>query len=153
MRLRTRIVVGCLGAALLAGAPSRAQEPEPDPATAEADEGGAVEGSDAEPEGESESADLEAYWSQRLARAARRIEVARERATEAEADYARARHDDYPRGEALAKIESRHRAAQRELEAAEAALPRLVEQARRAGVAPGVLREYWDDEDEADEPS
>jgi hypothetical protein len=92
-----------------------------------------------------EDASLLSYWQERLARAQQRIELARERADEAEAEYARARHDGYPRGEALSEIKERHHATQRELRMAEEALPRLVEQARRAGVPPGVLRDYRGD--------
>jgi len=83
-------------------------------------------------------------WEERLAEAAARIEAAEARLEKAEAAYSRARHDDHPRGEALEAIEREYAEAGRELEAARSALPELVEEARRAGVPPGVLRPYWD---------
>ena len=100
----------------------------------------------AEPEGSEVEGDLETYWSQRLLRGKQRIELARERAEKAEADYSRARHDRDARGERLLEIKERRVAAEREVLDAEASLPRLVEQARRAGVSPGTLRDYWDEE-------
>jgi len=174
MELRTRGGVAGLGALaataavwlaalVLAPAPAAAQDlGYADPVATAAQEAGgdepaappaAEEPGDADDDAGSGEDDLEAYWDQRLARARQRIEIARERMAKADAEYSRARHDQYPRGEALAEIEERHRAAERELRAAEAALPRLVEQARRAGVSPGVLREYWDEDDAQDEPS
>lgn len=137
-----------IGALLLAAAPAAGREdvprPEPGVEAPASDTVPAVEPSD-----EGAGDDLEAYWSQRLSRARQRIELARERLAAAEAEYARARRDDYPRGDAFEAIEQRKAAAEREQRAAEDALPRLVEQARRAGVAPGVLRDYWDPEGEA----
>lgn len=84
-------------------------------------------------------------WEGRLAVAQRRIELARERVTAAKAAYSRARHDRNPRGAALATIEQEREGAERELRDAEAALPDLVEQARREGVPPGVLDPYWEE--------
>jgi len=134
-----------VGAAIGAGAEAVGAEDAPPAAVAPEAE---TEGPDAEAAGEADerSLDLETYWHQRLARAAKRIEIAREKAADAEADYSRARHDRNPRGEALAAIQATHAASERELREAESALPRLVEQARRAGVTPGVLRDYWDRE-------
>jgi hypothetical protein len=83
-------------------------------------------------------------WEERLATAQRRIELARERVTAAKAAYSRARHDRNPRGPALATIEQERETAERELRDAEAALPELVEQARREGVPPAVLDPYWE---------
>jgi len=149
-----------IGALALAAAPAAAQQDvgvaEPTAAAPAAEapaDDGAAEAPDADlgDDAEAGGGDLEAYWDRRLARARQRIEIAHERMAKAEAEYSRARHDQYPRGEALAEIEERHRAAVRELQAAETALPQLVEQARRAGVSPGVLREYWDQD--ANEPS
>jgi hypothetical protein len=83
-------------------------------------------------------------WEERLAAAQRRIELARERVTAAKAAYSRARHDRNPRGQALAVIEQERETAEGELRDAEAALPKLVEQARREGVPPAVLDPYWE---------
>jgi hypothetical protein len=83
-------------------------------------------------------------WEKRLSEAKQRIVDARVRVAKAEAAYSRARHDRHPRGEALDAIEQEWKDAQRDLREAEVALPELVEQARRAGVAPGVLGPYWD---------
>ncbi len=60
-----------------------------------------------------------------------------QRALKAVADQSRAN---------LLAIKEQRLAAERELHEAEASLPQLVERARRAGVTPGVLREYWDGE-------
>jgi hypothetical protein len=90
-------------------------------------------------------ADANAVWQQRLEQARQRIGQARERESAARAAYSRARHDRNPRGEGLAAIEEERRTAEAELREAEAALPQLVEQARREGVAPGVLEPYWDE--------
>ena len=84
-------------------------------------------------------ADVDAVWRQRLDQARQRIGLARERESAARAAYSRARHDRNPRGDALAAIEEERQAAERELRAAEAALPELVEQARREGAPPAVL--------------
>lgn len=82
-------------------------------------------------------------WAQQLATAKQRVDAAEQRLAEAEAAYARARHDQYPRGEALAKIERERSDARRDLAAARKELDALVEEARRAGVLPEVLRPYW----------
>jgi len=147
-RMAAGLVAGGIGAWLAGaavGAGAETMDDEGSPLAAVATE---TEGADTEASGEAgdEGLDLETYWSQRLARAAKRIEIAREKAADAEADYSRARHDRNPRGEALAAIQATHAASERELREAESALPRLVEQARRAGVTPGVLRDYWDRE-------
>jgi hypothetical protein len=113
--------------------------------TARAQAAAPAEEAETAPEAPIGDPSLLAYWEQRLERALQRIELARRRATEAETEYSRARHDDYPRGEALNEIKEKHLAAERELRRAEEALPRLVEQARRAGVPPGVLRHYRDE--------
>jgi hypothetical protein len=107
----------------------------------------ALEENAPEPESPSlEAPSLEAYWGRRLSHAQQRVALARERAEKAEAAYSRARHDGHPRGAALEEIKAKHSAAEVERLDSEAALPKLVEQARRAGVAPGVLSEYWVEE-------
>jgi len=146
MKLRRAIAGGVLGLAV-AGAPASvpAQEGPDAPASLPAE---ADTGKEAAPDPAVGGAELEAYWERRLSHARQRIALARERAAKAEADYSRARHDGHPRGEALDEIKERHDAALTERREAEAALPRLVELARRAGVAPGVLREFWDEDAE-----
>lgn len=81
-------------------------------------------------------------WAAELADAQRNVEAARQRLAEAEAEYSRARHDQYPRGAEMAKLEREFRDAQSDLPASEKALEALVEQARQAGVLPEVLRPY-----------
>jgi len=154
MTLRSQAIGSLLGL-LLGGSPLATAAPAPN-APEVAVEGAAEDAADEAMENEAAEEEapgadgLEAYWDRRLDRAHKRIEIARERAETAEAEYSRARHDGHPRGTALLAIEREHAQASKELAAAEAALPRLVEQARRAGVAPGILRAYWD-EDAAEE--
>jgi septal ring factor EnvC (AmiA/AmiB activator) len=83
-----------------------------------------------------------AMWAEQLAEAQAEIEASRERLEQAQAKYVRARHDDYPRGEALAELEKEVEEARQALAEAEERLPELVEEARRAGVLPEVLRPY-----------
>ena len=90
-------------------------------------------------------------WAERLAAAKAEVETLRKQVRAAGAAYTRARRDDHPRGEALQKLVEEwheHRAAYRE---AKERLPELVEQARREGVYPVVLRPYEMPLD-ADEP-
>lgn len=110
----------------------------PPPSAAEPEEPGAAA------TGPSDNDARTQKWDERLAEARDRISRARLRAAKAEAAYARARHDGHPRGEALAEIEQEWNAAAEELQAARTALPELLEEARRAGVEPGVLRPYRD---------
>jgi len=161
MELRARDLAALLAALLLAAAPARASEPartltetieasEAAAAAADAEDAAApavAEDGAAGAEEGAAGADLESYWSQRLARAQQRIDLARERVEKTDAAYSRARHDRNPRGGALEEVKERRTAAERELASAEAALPRLVEQARRAGVPAGVLRDYWGDDE------
>ena len=58
----------------------------------------------------------------------------------------RARHRDYPRGEALAAIEHDLEKARKALAAAEQELPELLEEARLAGVSPDVLLRFEHEE-------
>jgi len=95
-------------------------------------------------EAELTEADAVAYWKRRLANALKRIELARQRVAEVDAEYSRARHDRDQRGEDLAAIKERREAAHKELQEAEHFLPPLVERARRQGVPAGFLQTYWD---------
>jgi len=152
MKIRARTVGGLIGALLVSvAAPASAEEstsaeavipPAPEILAAEAVEALAEQEPSADP---SAGVSLETYWGRRLSNAMQRIELATERSEKSEAEYSRARHKHNPRGEALEEIRDKRDAAERELHEAEAALPRLVEQARRAGVEPGVLRDYWDE--------
>jgi chromosome segregation ATPase len=81
-------------------------------------------------------------WEARLTEAEQRLASARERAATSESALSRARHRRHPRGEALDALVAAAADARRERAAAEAELPELLEQARRAGVAPGVLRRF-----------
>lgn len=81
-------------------------------------------------------------WAKRLAEAQRELEAARKRAEQAEAAYVKAVRDDYPTGDALVELREEAEQAKAELREAEARLPALVEEARRSGVLPEVLRPY-----------
>ena len=80
-------------------------------------------------------------WSLRLMQEKARIDHARKRLDEANAAYARAiakDEDDL----VIASFETRRESALVDLEKAEARLPRLVEEARAAGVDPKILDPY-----------
>lgn len=81
-------------------------------------------------------------WAEELATASRRVEASEQRLEQAETAYSRARHENYPRGEALAEIEREFADAKRDLAAAREALEALVEEADDSGVLPEVLRPY-----------
>jgi len=83
-------------------------------------------------------------WAQQLAEAQQDVDSARARVERLEAAYAEAQHSGHPRGEARAELEKNLARARRDLEEAREAMPRLVEEARRAGVYPQVLRPYKD---------
>jgi len=88
----------------------------------------------------------DAKWSDRLTKAQMRRDLARQQLVEAEAALSRARHRDYPRGEALAEIERDAQTARKDLAAAEQELPVLLEEARLAGVSPDVLLRFEEEE-------
>ena len=158
------LLAGLIGLGLWLGAPSvvRASEApvdEPDPAQVKAEKlerlnrridraraaGRGRVGSGGEPDAQPPaSASDGASWSERLAAAKQRLSEARERLAAANAVYARARHDRDARGEALKAIKDERVAARDAFHAARTELPELVEQARRAGVLPSVLRPYED---------
>jgi hypothetical protein len=82
-------------------------------------------------------------WRDTLGEASARVDAAREQVATAESAYRDARkrrRRGAQRADLLAALE----AAQTELAEAEAALPALLEEARRAGVPAGVLREFED---------
>jgi len=82
-------------------------------------------------------------WREMLAQARERVANAQEElaaATQAHRDARKRKR----RGEERAELLAAREAAERELALAEDALPDLVEQARRAGVPPGVLGEFED---------
>ena len=91
---------------------------------------------------EEAAAQLEVTWVERLGEARSQLSAARERAAQAEHAYRDMRQRDYPRGEARVEIEEELAAARLALEEAEAAYPRLLDEAREAGVPPGTLRPF-----------
>ena len=82
-------------------------------------------------------------WRQTLLEARERVDEAQVQVTVAQQAFRNARHRDRRGGE-RAELRAAVGAAEQELAEAEAALPELLEQARRAGVPPGVLREFED---------
>jgi hypothetical protein len=81
-------------------------------------------------------------WRERLLEAQARLESARERAAAAQRAYRDGRQRKRPRGEKKAELLAELEGAEQELAEAEAELPVLIDKARRAGVPPGVLREF-----------
>jgi len=82
-------------------------------------------------------------WRETLTQARERVEKAQEEVAAAQQAYRDARKRKR-RGAERAELLAAREAAERELAEAEDALPELVEQARRAGVPPGVLQEFED---------
>ena len=87
---------------------------------------------------------LDAEWTERLDAAVRSIEEARIRNVKAQATAAEMKRDNHPRGDARAAILKDAEEAERALERAAAALPELLERARREGVSAGTLQGYED---------
>ena len=83
-------------------------------------------------------------WRERLLEAQERLESARERAAAAQHAYRDQRQRKRLRGEKKAKLLAELKGAEQQLAEAEAELPVLLDEARRAGVPPGVLREFED---------
>lgn len=98
------------------------------------------------PEAVAASEEVAAAWEARLDEAQARITTARERVATSERALTRARHRKYPRGEALDGLAEAAEQARTALADAEAELPELLDQARAAGVEPGVLRRFEADE-------
>jgi hypothetical protein len=91
-------------------------------------------------------------WQETLRQARADLASARARYTAADLAYKRMRHRDRDRGGKKAAILAEREAAQGELEAAEARLEALPEEARRAGVPPGWLRFELEEEPAALDP-
>lgn len=89
-----------------------------------------------------------ARWREKVQEARDRVREARAELQAAEYAYQDWRQRKYPRGAERADVIGRLDAAKKELAAAEAALPEVVEEARRAGLPPGEFREL--DVDESD---
>jgi hypothetical protein len=123
-------VLGCLAMAPSAFAQSGATDPD---AAAVTDDAG-------------EAAEIKA-WIKELEDARARLRDANERLARLDAIKGRGAANRYPRGDAKAKYLSEIQSAQDERDDAVRAFPQVVEDARRAGVPPGVLSDY---EDEAD---
>jgi hypothetical protein len=85
---------------------------------------------------------IDAQWSERLAEAKETLAAARERAALAEARWGEARQRKRPRGEEREAIETELAEAREALAEAEAALPALVEEARRDGASAAVWTPY-----------
>jgi len=94
------------------------------------------------PRARAQAPSADAVWAERLAQASARIRASRARLAASEAAYTEARHEEYPRGDALQALVHERDAARAEHREAKAALPELVEQARRAGASAAVLRPY-----------
>jgi len=79
-------------------------------------------------------------WRVRVIDARDRVRDARAELVAAEFDYANWRQRKQPRGTPKGQVIARIDAAEREVEAAESALPDVVDEARRAGLLPGDFR-------------
>lgn len=86
--------------------------------------------------------DSEAAWVKRLDEAAARLAGAQRQVEQLEGAKGKGASRRYPRGDAKAKYLDDLEAAHTELADARAALPELVEEARRAGIPNGVLDRY-----------
>ncbi len=87
---------------------------------------------------------VDAGWTERLDGAEQQLAAARKRAALAEAALRNARQRRRPRGEQRGNLELELEVAQDALTDAAAALPELVEQARREGASPRVWTSYED---------
>ena len=81
-------------------------------------------------------------YAERLAEARDTLDAATARWEAARAAYTEARHERHPRGDALGAIEQEFADAKQELERARRELDALIDDARPAGVPPGVVRPY-----------
>ena len=93
------------------------------------------------PSAPSESPEFD-EWRTSLDEATDRLAKARESLEQAEYTWQDWRQRKYPRGARRAELLATLEAARVELAEAEKELPKLLEAARRAGVPPGVLRNY-----------
>jgi TolA-binding protein len=110
------------------------------PSRASAEEADAPVAS-AEDEGEGEDAEV-ARLVKQLDAAKQRLDDAQRRLGELEGAKGRGAARRYPRGDAKAKYLEDLKQTRAEYEAARRALPDVVEDARRAGLPPGVLEPY-----------
>jgi hypothetical protein len=92
-------------------------------------------------EGEDGNAEL-SRWVKQLDDAMQRLDAARRRIDQLENAKGRGAARRYPRGDAKAKYLEDLKLTREEYEAARSALPDVVEDARRAGLPPGVLGPY-----------
>jgi chromosome segregation ATPase len=83
-----------------------------------------------------------AEWRQRLDAGRDRLELATAQLESARDTYQDWRQRKYPRGKRKEELVAELKSAESELAKAEAAWVELQEDARRAGVPPGVLRDY-----------
>lgn len=96
----------------------------------------------AEPVAVDDAGDDEAAWVKRLEEGAARLSAAQQRVDELEHAKGRGASRRYPRGEAKEQYLEQLAEARAELSAAREEMPELLEDARRAGVMPGVLDRY-----------
>ena len=87
-----------------------------------------------------EAVDTLDAWRTRVREARDRVRAARSELAAAEYAYADWNQRKRPRGTPKGEIVARIARAEQEVEAAEAALPEVVEDARRAGLEPGDFR-------------
>ncbi len=101
------------------------------PSTVQAEEGS---GTQDEERGES-------YWRQRQSQLQSAVANAENRAEEARNAYTLMMNNDYPKGDRRAEVREERDASELALTEARAALDAFSEEARRAGVPPGWLRQ------------
>jgi len=99
-------------------------------------------GSAKSPESALEVTDDWSTWVATLEESAQKVRSLRKITGELESDVSRMRSRRYPRGEEREKLLAAYERARTQLEEAEAAHPALLEQARQAGVPPGVLQDF-----------
>jgi hypothetical protein len=102
---------------------------------------GAVRAEEPLPAAQSEAL-LEEAWTARLSEATARRDATAARLAADEAALTSARHRKYPRGDTLGTLERNLERSRAEHAAAEQALPELLEEARKAGVSPALLRRF-----------
>jgi hypothetical protein len=124
MKLAARLFALALLALLAAPALAQSGSAAPDPSASEA------------------AGDDEAAWIKRLDEGAARIAAAQHEVQQLEDAKGRGAARRYPRGDAKEKYLDALAKAHTELQDAEEAMPELIEEARRAGVPPGVLDRY-----------
>jgi chromosome segregation ATPase len=88
-----------------------------------------------------DDAEAEAYWRAQARELRAQRDAARQRYEAAHTTYKKMRQKNYPTGEARAKITTEYQDAEAALAKAEQEIEELPERARRAGAAPGWIRE------------